>query len=314
MALAGCGACSDLRTYALRFMIEGINEATCNSLKQNTGLNPEVSPQHNNCDDLTDLNACLMDSLVGELKKADHCEWEEFMKILLKNFRTLNDVMVCNECGQWIEIDKLWEEISKIWEEISKIWKAIEDIRAELIEIWNAIRELATPSYTTLRLGTDYTATAFSSNGWEFNGEIAGPEVKVRRLLDLYTVQIGTYAGTAYYLRNTTLAQTTEFRHTNSVADVPASRVYGINFIGSWAFLNNLTVRESSTLDSLINTRPVDARAAWEAGFGIHWNTQGYNVLVSLTSYKDGYNTDWSPYPNSVEATSVNHTLEIVLS
>lgn len=104
MSNIDCGSCNDLREFAPHFVQNGITDTECNSLKNDTGLNPSVSPVHTDCDDLNDVNDCLVGRMDGELEAYDVCDWKKFMHKFIPNvYETIKGV-ICALCGAWTKI------------------------------------------------------------------------------------------------------------------------------------------------------------------------------------------------------------------
>ncbi|MCB5954011.1 hypothetical protein [Enterococcus sp. CWB-B31] len=112
-----CSACANLKEYAPNFVANGITDKECQSLQKDTGLNPNLSVLHNNCEDLNDMLACLLGVPKDKLPAFDVCDWKEFMEIYMTNMETFQKAMVCNACGQWAMI---WELLKRI-EALEKI-------------------------------------------------------------------------------------------------------------------------------------------------------------------------------------------------
>lgn len=130
MARDYCTACGKLKAENANFMENGVTTSICNSLKNDTGLTPALG--HDNCEDLADINDCLLATLRSELLKWDGCDWKGFVDKLIKNILTTNDAFICSECGQWSSIHDLEEQIALIWKEIQKIWNEINNIKDQI--------------------------------------------------------------------------------------------------------------------------------------------------------------------------------------
>lgn len=114
-----CESCEKLKKENADFILNGVTEAICASLMSNTGLTKALG--HKNCEDLKDIVECLIGQQLDKIEGFDICDWETFTKEFLANLKTTLDALVCSDCGQWLEIEKLWIEIGKIWEEINNI-------------------------------------------------------------------------------------------------------------------------------------------------------------------------------------------------
>ncbi|WP_086350257.1 hypothetical protein [Candidatus Enterococcus clewellii] len=130
-----CEACENLKEYAANFIINGITDRECNSLQKDTGLNPKLPVLHNNCEDLNDLNDCLLGALGDTLAEYDVCDWKEFMSKLMTNLQLLNKAMICSECGQWVKIHELEDSINKLWEKMAKVEAALDALAAQNWEV-----------------------------------------------------------------------------------------------------------------------------------------------------------------------------------
>lgn len=99
-----CTACSDLQTNAPGVIVNGIGDSACTHLKNNEGL----SGKSNDCDDLHDLNDCLVGNMDAELEAFDICDWKAFMHKFIPNIFTVLKGIICAICGIWENIDKIW--------------------------------------------------------------------------------------------------------------------------------------------------------------------------------------------------------------
>lgn len=108
--MANCKACDDLRTNAPNVLVNGIDDTACNSLKNNTGLNPSTSTD--DCADLEDLNDCLVGNMEEEVDAYDVCDWKEFMKKFIPNVYTVLKGIICAICGVWTNIKNLWDKVN----------------------------------------------------------------------------------------------------------------------------------------------------------------------------------------------------------
>lgn len=114
MSKLNCDACSNLREYAPDFVNNGVTEEICTSLKNDTGLNPKLTTQHTNCDDLHDANDCLIGNMPNQLEAYDVCDWKEFMIKLLPNLYEMLKAMICALCGVYDKIRCLNDNMKKI--------------------------------------------------------------------------------------------------------------------------------------------------------------------------------------------------------
>lgn len=120
MANHNCQACDDLKSSVPNLIVNGMGDAECASLQNDTGLNP--SSGHNDCTDLNNLNDCLVGNMEQELEAYDVCEWKPFMKRFIPNLWTTLKGVVCAICGIWTNIHNLWAKIAEILTEINNLW------------------------------------------------------------------------------------------------------------------------------------------------------------------------------------------------
>lgn len=107
-----CQACDDLKKYSPDFVQKGITDTMCQSLMNNTGLNPKAN--HDNCEDLHDLNDCLIAGVLEDIPSYDDCDWKAWAEDAMKNLLNVLDALICSDCGQWDEINRLWNAIKKL--------------------------------------------------------------------------------------------------------------------------------------------------------------------------------------------------------
>lgn len=107
MSNIDCSACTELNEYGGEFLTKGVTNTVATSLKNNTGLNPSLSVLHKNCEDLNDVNDCLIGRLQGEVKAYDVCDWKKFMAKSLPNFYEMLKAMIASQCGLWARVKKL---------------------------------------------------------------------------------------------------------------------------------------------------------------------------------------------------------------
>lgn len=99
-----CTACSDLQENNANVIVNGIGTKECTNLKNNEGM----SGKGNDCDELEDLNDCLVGNMDAELEAYDICDWKEFMHKFIPNVFTVLKGIICAICGIWTNIDKIW--------------------------------------------------------------------------------------------------------------------------------------------------------------------------------------------------------------
>lgn len=112
MSQQSCTACNDLREYAPAFVQNGVTDSVCNNLSKNKGLSNASG--HDDCDDLHDINDCLIGNMDDELDAFDVCEIKDFLhQYIPNNYETLK-ALICSMCGQWDRMDDMCQLISNM--------------------------------------------------------------------------------------------------------------------------------------------------------------------------------------------------------
>lgn len=140
--LINCNACNELREYAPEFVQNGVTDTVCNSMKNDTGINPQVSVTHTDCEDLNLANDCLIGRMDDELESYDSCEWKKFMHKLLPNLYNLLKLMICAICGLWVNVHDLWDQIDQLWAQIRSILSRLTAVENAISTINNAISSI----------------------------------------------------------------------------------------------------------------------------------------------------------------------------
>lgn len=114
MSTINCSSCDDLRTNAPEYALNGTTETVCNSLKNDTGFNPSLSPVHNDETDMQNANDCTIGRMAQEIQAYDVCDWKEYMGKLVPNIYEHNKAQNCVDAGQWDSIHTLEEETENL--------------------------------------------------------------------------------------------------------------------------------------------------------------------------------------------------------
>lgn len=107
MATLDCNACADLMADAPEFMSSGVTERVCNSLKNNTGLNPALDVLHDNCEDFDKMVDCLIGKKAIDMKSYSDCDWKKFTKDFIQNLYQYLKALNCSMCGSWNIVSNL---------------------------------------------------------------------------------------------------------------------------------------------------------------------------------------------------------------
>lgn len=122
-----CESCNDLRETVPGIDCTGIGDKECDSLKKDTGLNPDLKVLHTNCEDLHNLRECYLGEAQAMLPSMQVCDWQEFTYDLLNYLDTILHAMMCGDCGQWEIIHCLDEKTNKSVRTV-KLWEGDEKI------------------------------------------------------------------------------------------------------------------------------------------------------------------------------------------
>ena len=128
-----CKACEYLRKDAAEFSQNGVTTNVCNSLKNDTGLNPNNG--HNNCTDMDIATQCFIGNMADELERYDTCDLKKFLRLFITNLFHIINATNCSLCGVWINIHNLWADIARIWAAINDIRDEIAAIKVQIADI-----------------------------------------------------------------------------------------------------------------------------------------------------------------------------------
>lgn len=104
MANNNCSACEDLRQDAPSLIVNGIDDTMVTSLMNNTGLNP--SSGNKDCEDLNNMNDCLVGNMESEVELYEVCDWKTFMKSFIPNVWTTLKGIISAVCGLWTKVER----------------------------------------------------------------------------------------------------------------------------------------------------------------------------------------------------------------
>lgn len=107
-----CSACEQLRQDAPNFVVNGMGDTEVASLKNNTGLNP--SSGNDDCEDLNNMNDCLVKNMETEIDSYNVCSWKDYMKALVGNLWTMFKGIISAICGLWDAVNNVEVDTSRI--------------------------------------------------------------------------------------------------------------------------------------------------------------------------------------------------------
>ena len=94
-------ACAEVCEKSPEFAQVGVTAAVCNSLKNNTGLNPNLPVLSDNETDLAQALDCLVGRLDDEVDCYENCDWRKFMHDMIPRFYNMMKAMLCSDAGAW---------------------------------------------------------------------------------------------------------------------------------------------------------------------------------------------------------------------
>lgn len=113
-----CSACTDLKNTAPDFVQNGVTKTVCNSLKNDTGLNPRLTTLHDDCEDLDMATDCMIGMMENEVDSYDLCDWKKFMKKFISNLTQILKAIICAICGLWTNVHDLHDRADDLCEMI----------------------------------------------------------------------------------------------------------------------------------------------------------------------------------------------------
>lgn len=116
-----CSACTELKENAAEFVQNGVTTTVCNSLKNDTGLNPKLTTLHTDCEDLDTATDCMIGMMEKEIDSYDICDWKDFMKKFINNLTQILKAIICAICGIWTNIHDLWDKVNCVYNAIKKL-------------------------------------------------------------------------------------------------------------------------------------------------------------------------------------------------
>lgn len=305
--MAYCDSCNNLQDYASSFLLNGIRDKECNSLAENTGLNPDLEIPHENCEDLKDMADCLLGSLIEKLPAYDECTLKEFVAQLTPNVYNVVYALVCSTCGLWTKLEIL-EEI---------------------------VNSLLRQQYKQLRPNVDYECKLYS--GFTVpDAQTGNPYVSVGVIETENTMVVQAYSSPS---RNTVLRHpqirngstlNVMQRHTQALADRLTSRMFAFRFLGDYAKYNSNTdyeyvnnMQPTSGNWNLLNQLNYAGSAfggtfqatQYLENYYLDEDNERWRVMTGLSGYSDGWNTQFnaSIYPTTISSDHINHQLDFTL-
>jgi len=148
-------------------------------MKNDTGL--VASSGHNDCEDLTDMNDCLIGNEDAELEKYDTCDWKKFMHRFIPNLWTLQSAIICAICGIWTNIHNLWRYAKsyRLTKEGNKIKLTAEDGSHGEVTDSDTTYTLTKSGSTITLTGSDGTTNNVTDSDTKYGLSINGHTVSI---------------------------------------------------------------------------------------------------------------------------------------
>lgn len=164
MAELNCTACEELKTEVPSLITDGLTSSMCTSIRNDTGL--KASSGNDDCEDLNNLNDCLVGNMETEIDRYDVCEWKPFTQDLISNLHTTLKAMICAICGIWTNIHNLWTYAKsyRLKKNGTKIYLEAEDGKHGEVDVSdiNTTYTLGGSGHTVRLTGSDGQTSGFT--------------------------------------------------------------------------------------------------------------------------------------------------------
>lgn len=270
-----CTNCTRLANNAANMILNGVNTQVCNSLQKNTGFDPTVNT--NNCTDLHDLSGCIKSTLASEIETIDACDWRNMIRYMIRNQYIMNESLICSDCGQWLEIEKIWDAIDQILTDGADYVELVRDVDFTFNwqNGWTSQYGNA-PSFRFFETGDHVKKLVIATNG------SSDPSFFSQLQRDPLDGSVFSHASL------------------DEVGYQLSCCIFSYTFIGEYAYLNSARYAESSAIgQNIMNNRPLSARASWPIVYGIQRNPSwgnGDTYYLYMGGIADGWNAQWSQY------------------
>lgn len=158
-----CQACQDLQNDAPNFVVNGLTATEIASLKNNTGLSP--SNGNDDCEDLNNMNDCLIGNLADEVDAYDVCDWKPFTKNFVGNVWSVFGGVIAAICGLWTNIKNLWSKVNGYDTRIDDMCKLLEQVVSPSVPVWGTLPLANTPTLLARRCGSSTNKVSAQPGG-----------------------------------------------------------------------------------------------------------------------------------------------------
>lgn len=125
MSKPSCDACTRLREYNANFIMNGVTDTVAESLANNTGLNPCLTELHTDCEDLNDVNDCLIGHMDDEVDNYEVCDWKDLLHNFFPNLYETLKAIIAAVCGLWTNVTNLWKKATETDDRICAMMNAL---------------------------------------------------------------------------------------------------------------------------------------------------------------------------------------------
>lgn len=140
--MANCKACEDLKNTSSDFTQNGVTDAICTSLKNDTGFNPAAG--HNNCTDIENANECLIENMEDEVEKYRSCDWKKFAKDFAKNVSVVISAINCSMCGLWTNVKDLLARVTNLTTIVNNLFNTVNNMSTTVNNMSSTVNFLTT--------------------------------------------------------------------------------------------------------------------------------------------------------------------------
>lgn len=287
--MAYCDSCDTLKNLSSAFWQNGVTTAVCNSLKNNTGINANLSTPHTNCEDFEYMIDCMIGGITEQLDAYDACDLKDWIRMAMSNLYTLEKAYNCSLCG---------------------LWQRLEDLE-------ETVRNLITGTYRYLTYGVDYTGKYY--NNWYSLAGYASLSIQESPGVAKFRLN-GRSVIDSRFRHNNIFYPNVQQRHTYSVYEVPESRMYAVRFLGNYAKYNNtgnydIENENGQGIWNLNNSSGQLIGKSFDNVVSLTYNytdpsdNSNWAFVASVVQASDGYNTQYNAaagYPNPTVATTTN--------
>lgn len=260
MSEINCNACSELKENAPNFVQNGVTSTECSSLANDTGLNPNLSPKHNDVEDLHDVNDCLVGRMETDLEKYNACDWQKFMQMFIPNIYETIKAIICTIGGIWVYIHNLLNRVANLETRMTNLegrvdaleaWKTTIDTWKTTINNWKTSIDNWKSGIDTWKTSISNTVSGLETRVTNVENTVDGFDSRINALENNYTTLSSTVSGHTTTLNN---LSNTVSGHTTSINNLSNT------VSGHTTTLNNLSSTVSGQASSISqNTSDISA-------------------------------------------------------